>query len=144
MAAAVFSPEDQKVYVVEDTKDTTGYDLIALSELQWAGCLLAVQHLRIADRAVVEQTQPKTIIMSARVQDELFARVKEYCKSHRPSCAIRVEVKTTVRASSLGRRYIGRRRQDLSPSTCFLLRPPNLVRSVSGPTSRHGSRVWSS
>ena len=80
VAVAVWKPDERKVFVMEDTKDTTAYDLVALGELD--STLLCYQVCQSAsDVAVMEQVQPKYIIMSCRAPNDLHARVKEYCQS---------------------------------------------------------------
>ena len=59
--------------MLEDTKDTVGWDLVTLRELPEspAGSSSSV---------VMEQCDPEVVIMSSRAQDAMVDKVEEYCK----------------------------------------------------------------
>ncbi|OXC87107.1 DNA mismatch repair protein MSH5 [Cryptococcus neoformans] len=57
LAAAWYDPEERKIQVLEDTKDTLNWDLACL---------------------VIEQVRPTLIIMSTKTQNSLMDKVEEY------------------------------------------------------------------
>ncbi|KAI9637308.1 putative meiotic recombination-related protein [Dioszegia hungarica] len=68
-AAAFWDPEQHKILVVEDTKDTTGWDLASL---------------------VMEQTSPEMIIMSSAAHYSLIDIVRAYCEENKVTLSLQV------------------------------------------------------
>ncbi|WVQ82858.1 hypothetical protein IAT38_004993 [Cryptococcus sp. DSM 104549] len=62
LAAAWYDPEERKIQVLEDTKDTLGWDLACL---------------------VMEQVRPTLIIMSSKTQNSLIDKVEAYGEEHK-------------------------------------------------------------
>jgi DNA mismatch repair protein MSH5 len=71
LAAAYYDADTRKLQVLEDTKDTWGWDLAVL-------CQLGPRE--ITDRPVVEQFQPDQVVLSAAAPDALTKLVQDYCE----------------------------------------------------------------
>ncbi|WWD22617.1 hypothetical protein CI109_107110 [Kwoniella shandongensis] len=68
LAAAWYDPEERKIQVLEDTKDTFGWD---------TACL------------IIEQVQPQLIVLSSKTLDSLYKKAQIY-RTDNPSCEILV------------------------------------------------------